>query len=383
MLNSNRLGLRSAIKHMVARNGLTRGGVLFFVFLPSILAFVYLSFFASDMYTSVTKFALESEKKQGIVGMELASQIFSSIGPSNTYAYIVQDYIKSEAILHELDRQLDLKGHYSDPSNDVVFRLDRESSREDFLDYWQRMVEAKFELDSGIISVSVEAFTPEMAKAIGEAILVQSEELVNEINERAQQDTLMKARDEVALAEKRVAGIREKLTRFRDAHSILDARASAEGMQFLLSGLEEAAIEAKIRLKQGLSHYREESPQVQSLKSNLQAVEQQLAEEKERVASRKEEGEKLSSVMSEYEQLAVESEFAQKQYVSALSSLEIARMQASSKSQYVVAYQQPTLPDEPLFPRPFYHSFLIFIISWMLFFIVSFVIAAIREHAGF
>lgn len=372
-----------AVKETIKRNGLTRTGILIFVFLPTILTVIYLSVFASDMYTSVTKVALQSENSQTLPGMELASSFLGSFGSSNTYAFIIQDYIHSAAMLQELDKQLNLWDHYSNPQYDLVFRLPAKTSQERFVKYWNRMVDAKFETDSGIISVSVKAFTPAMAKSIGEAILVQSEKLVNHMNERAQQDTLLRAYDEVKLAEQRVANIRQELTEFRDTHTMLDARASAESFQGLLSHLEGQAIEARVKLKQSLTYFHENSPQVRALQLDLEAIEKQLAEEKARVAGQRQEGERMSSVMAEYEQLAVENEFAQKQYISALSSLEIARVQAGAKSQYIVAYQHPTLPDEPRFPRPLYHSFLVFVISWMLFFIVSFIVAAIREHSGF
>ena len=61
----------------------------------------------------------------------------------------------------------------------------------------------------------------------------------------------------------------------------------------------------------------------------------------------------LTSVAGEYEDLQTESEFARQQLVSAMTSLETARVKAEAKSRYVVAFQIPTLPDESLYPRPF------------------------------
>ncbi|MFR0874118.1 MAG: hypothetical protein ACLSHC_05385 [Bilophila wadsworthia] len=48
----------------------------------------------------------------------------------------------------------------------------------------------------------------------------------------------------------------------------------------------------------------------------------------------------------EYEDLQTESEFARQQLVSAMTSLETARVKAEAKSRYVVAFQIPVLPDE-------------------------------------
>jgi capsular polysaccharide transport system permease protein len=79
----------------------------------------------------------------------------------------------------------------------------------------------------------------------------------------------------------------------------------------------------------------------------------------------------------------VEREFAEKHYVSALSSLEMARIRAEGKSRYLVAFAPPTLPEESLWPRRFLSTGVAFAATALIFGIASLVIAAIREHAGF
>ena len=64
-------------------------------------------------------------------------------------------------------------------------------------------------------------------------------------------------------------------------------------------------------------------------------------------------------------------------------SLEQSRIQQISKSRYIVAFQQPTLPDESLYPRPYLFTLFIFVGTLILCSILSLVWAAIREHAGF
>jgi capsular polysaccharide transport system permease protein len=58
-------------------------------------------------------------------------------------------------------------------------------------------------------------------------------------------------------------------------------------------------------------------------------------------------------------------------------------VRAESKSRYLVAFAEPTLPDESLYPRRIRSTGLFFAITTLLFGIVSLIIAAIREHAGF
>ncbi len=81
--------------------------------------------------------------------------------------------------------------------------------------------------------------------------------------------------------------------------------------------------------------------------------------------------------------LMTEQEFAQKQYISALASLEAARIRAGSKSRYLVAFAAPTLPQEALYPHRIRSILLVFGASILIFGIASLVVAAVREHAGF
>lgn len=91
----------------------------------------------------------------------------------------------------------------------------------------------------------------------------------------------------------------------------------------------------------------------------------------------------LNAVVGEYEDLTIEAEFAQKQLVTAMSALESARVHEVAKSRYVVAFQQPTLPDESLYPRSFPFHGLCLCRRPLLLGLGSLITASIREHAGF
>ena len=126
-----------------------------------------------------------------------------------------------------------------------------------------------------------------------------------------------------------------------------------------------------------------DSALITSLKQSLSAVEQQIAEETSRVAGAAKAQSNLNSIVGAYEDLVLEADFAQKQLVSAMASLEQARIQQAAQSRYVVAYQQPTLPDESLYPRPYLFTLYIFLGTLILLGIASLIWASIREHAGF
>ena len=154
-------------------------------------------------------------------------------------------------------------------------------------------------------------------------------------------------------------------------------------MQGLVTGLEAEATTLRTQISEASSYMKADAPLIKSLTQRLAAVEKQLAEEKLRVAGQNSTQGNLNSLVADYEDLSIEAEFAQKQLVSAMASLERARIQQMAQSRYVVAYQQPTLPDESLYPRPFLFTLYVFAGVLLFLGIVSLVWASIREHAGF
>ena len=374
--------LSDSFRYTIIQNGLTKTGIFVFVIIPTAIIGIFLTFIASDAYVSEAKFSVKSENS-AVGSLDLAASIFSTQGSTFPDAYILQDYIHSPDLLVELEKKLKLRGHYGDKKYDFFFRLATDASKEDFIAYWQSKVKIAYEPESGVIGIRVKAFTREIAQSICKAILGQCETLINQMNDRALEDTLSMAYKEVERAEKRVFASRESLKVFRDEKNMLDPGATAQSLLKILSQLEGQAIETRAELREALTYMREDSPKIEAIKRKLEAIESQLKEEKQRLSGTMKYREKLSAVVGEYEQLVTESEFAKNQYLSALASLEAARIRANSKSRYIVAYQQPTLPDESIFPRPIYHTVLTGILATMTFFIFSLLIAAIREHSGY
>ena len=350
---------------------------------PTVLAFVYFLVFASPMYVSHASFAIRSADASSSSGLDIASMFLRTSGSTGNDAYIINDYIQSLDLAQDIDRELELVKHYSDQDHDLISRLWRNPTQDELVRYWRWAVIPQLNVDTGIISLEVKAYTPDMAQALTQAVLSRSEALVNAMNERAQNDAVALAREEVSRAEERVRKAQSAMREFRDAHNLIDPKMTAEGLQSLVSGLEAEAATLRTQISEAKSYMKADAPVIKSLNQRLAAVEKQLSEEKLRVAGQGSVQGNLNALVADYEDLTIEAEFAQKQLVSAMTSLEQARIQQMAQSRYVVAYQQPTLPDESLYPKPF--LFTLYVFAGMLLFlgIVSLIWASIREHAGF
>ena len=350
---------------------------------PTVLAFVYFLVFASPMYVSHASFAIRSADASSSSGLDIASMFLRTSGSTGNDAYIINDYIQSLDLAQDIDRELELVKHYSSRDHDLISRLWRNPTQDELVRYWRWAVIPQLNVDTGIISLEVKAYTPDMAQALTRAVLSRSEALVNAMNERAQNDAVALAREEVSRAEERVRKAQSAMREFRDAHNLIDPKMTAEGVQSLVSGLEAEAATLRTQISEAKSYMKADAPVIKSLNQRLAAVEKQLSEEKLRVAGQGSVQGNLNALVADYEDLTIEAEFAQKQLVSAMTSLEQARIQQMAQSRYVVAYQQPTLPDESLYPKPF--LFTLYVFAGMLLFlgIVSLIWASIREHAGF
>ena len=373
----NRRGLRK-IRRWMKKYAFTTALVL-----PTVLAFIYFLMLASPMYVSHASFAIRSSDASSSAGMSLASMFLQTSGSTGNDAYIINDYIQSLDLARDIDRELSLVAHYSSRDHDVISRLWQSPTQDELARYWRWAVVPQLNVDTGIISLEVKAYSPEMAQKLTQAVLTRSEALVNAMNERARHDAVELAREEVSRAEERVRHAQSAMREFRDAHNLIDPKMTAEGLQSLVSGLEAEATTLRTQISEAKSYMNDEAPLLKSLRQRLAAVEKQLQEEKLRVAGQGSVQDNLNSLVADYEDLVMEAEFAQKQLVSAMTSLEQARVQQMAQSRYVVAYQQPTLPDESLYPRPF--LFTLYVFAGLLLFlgIVSLVWASIREHAGF
>ena len=248
--------------------------------------------------------------------------------------------------------------------------------------FWTKVSQPKLDVDSGIVTFTVRAYDPQMAQNIAQATLKASEALVNEMNERSRNDSIKLASSEVKLAQQRVTKAQKALEVFRDEHRELDPKATASGLQTLVFELEGERSKVKAQLEEARSYMKPNAPMVRSLEKRLTAVESQLKAEKARIAGR-DATSTLNAWVSQYETLMIESEFAQKQLVSAMSALEQARAMALAKTQYIVPIQQPTLPDESRYPRTWVFTLCAFFGFFFLYGMVRLIIASIREHAGF
>jgi capsular polysaccharide transport system permease protein len=354
------------------------------VLLPTILCALFYAFVATDQYATQSAFAVRGNASmQSSVDLGgLFSLGTGAVDAEASDSYILQEYIHSREMVEILIEEANFIEIYSRPSADAYYRLDPDGAIEDYVDYWTMMSHVDFDIDTGIIHMSVRAFRPADAETITAKVIEKSEQLVNELSRRAREDSVRQAREEVSLAEERFAESRKAVAAYRGTEREIDPTAVAETRQTLVGELEAQVALRESELRALLSTMSEESPRVVYVENQLAALRRQIRAERERVATEEEGYDQvaLTERLSRFEELLAEREFAEKAYVSALAALEQARVEALRQQRYLAVFVRGAAPEDALYPEALRWTAILFgalLLGWGVICLVG---AAIRDR---
>lgn len=351
--------------------------------LPTIVAIVYFGFMASDVYVSEARFSIRSSDGSSGAITGLAA-LLTTPGSSGTgqETSVVKDYIYSADMLDKLSSRVDVKSHYSNSDIDWLARLGDKSTREEALDYFKKQVDVLRDTSSDVITLKARAFTPEMAHTMAQEIIGLSEDLVNRLSARIENDALSSAHEEIERASAKVTDVGLKLSRFRNVNSSVDPSEEGTALMGLLSGIEGRIVEVRTELHEKQAYMRDSAPEVITLKNKLNALQKQRSIEKNRLVGDAEKNGKLSGLIEDYRPLVIEQELAQQQYASALASAEVARAEASRKKQYLITFIEPSFPDEAIEPKRIKMILTVLVFSFIFYSIAGLMWSALRDHVG-
>lgn len=358
-----------------------------FVLLPSAAAIGYYSLVASPQYVSQAHFAV-----RGIGESQLSSLALGNILGSNPQApdsYIVVDYVRSAQLIRDLAASgFDLRSYFSKDGIDLVERISADMPIDFFIDYWNRKAEISYNSTTGNVTFRVRAFTPEDAKAIGEAVMAACHRLVTDLATGARQQLITAAQTEVERTRTRLAEVRQRLLTFREQEQAVDLQQIANVEQSVISELESRLTGLETRRRAIEGQLSEDSPTIKVLDSQIGAVRQQLEERRGRLGSGGEvnttpgSNASLSAVADEFRQLTFEQEYSETAHTRALASLEMANADARKQDRYFAVFASPQLPDVPTEPNRLFMALLISIGSLVLWGIGALIVHAIRERAS-
>ena len=312
----------------------------------------YLYTRAADQYHSEVAFSIRSEDA-GATAAGLLGALTQVSGGSASDTDILFEFIRSQQIVEQIDADLDLRRLYNKAEGDPVFTLGPDASIEDLLAHWGRMVDISYELSTGIIHVRANAFTPEDARAIAQAILAESSALVNRLSEQSRSDAIRYAIQDLEEVEVRLHAVRQRLADFRRENRIVDPSADVAGQMGLVNALSGELAQALVERDMLLSYADEGDQRVVQANRRVAAITDRIEEERANlgIAGVAGAGGTLPEVIGTYEEMLVDLEFANTAYTQALASLAVARAEARRQSRYLAPHVEPTLAERALYPR--------------------------------
>jgi capsular polysaccharide transport system permease protein len=319
---------------------------------PAALVAGYLGFVMSDQYTAEAQFAVLGAAS---ASSDPISRFMGLSGFQETQdALIVINYIKSPAIVTELERTVALGKLFSRSDVDALSRFNADHSFEKLVKYWRNQVSLNVESPSGIVTIKVSAFSPEDALMIANAVAAAAENMVNTISMRAVRDASAQAESELDRAQRRLQDIRVALQDLRKAQSTLDPHRTAEGLNRVISELrlERARLEDDASAARG-SKIEETATQMQLLRVKIEVISSQISEIERLITATADEKSAMtiSEKMTSFDKLETNHQIAEKQYTAALQTYERARVNAESRKVYLSTFAPPLLPHDVAWPK--------------------------------
>ncbi|MFI4890471.1 MAG: hypothetical protein ACHQIL_08060 [Steroidobacterales bacterium] len=350
------------------------------VLFPTLCSAIYFGLIASDVYISESHFIVSSSQPSMSTGgiSELLAGAGLSQGKSDSFQ--VRDYIMSRDALKELQDKLKVSEIYGRPEVSFFDRypgLIYDTSFEELFRYYSKHVGVDPESSSQISILSVRAFTAEDARKINAELLDMAERLVNTLNERSRRDLVEFSEKQVNIASERAKDAAIALLNYRSHQAVFEPNKEAAMQLDVVAKINSDLITIEAERAE-LKKLSPDNPQIGALESASELLRKMIVTQSGKVTNP---NGSLSARAPEFERLALDVEFADKNLGMTLAELVSARAQAQKQQIYLERLTQPSVQDKSMEPKRIRSIFTSFIVSLLAWAIASILIASVREHA--
>lgn len=343
---------------------------------PILISTFYYVVVASDIFLSESRFVVRSSEQPSAPSLGgLLKGIAPAVGSEN--AMVVRDYLLARESISELDQKLGLREHYQ--KGDALQAFPpwfEDASLEHFYEYLPKMASLTVDPQSGVASLRVKAFNPELGLKLNETMLHMARERIRVLNEQIRKDTLGIASAELVQAHQRQTKAEEAIYKFRKAEGVMDPERQAalelQSEQEMRGKL--ASAEARLKQAQTIAPL---SPMVRALQAEVTSLQAAVASSSGQVV-----GVKTSRAAGaeRYTALAIERDVATRAVAAAEEALIRARIENERRHLYLEEISRPMQPDGPFEPRRVRGILSVALIAALLWGVVSLLGLGSKEH---
>ncbi|MFD2632121.1 chain-length determining protein [Idiomarina piscisalsi] len=341
-----------------------------------LVAAVYWGLIATDRYVSKAHIVLESPEVN-MSSMNISSLLSGTQGSGDLL--LLRDHLLSVTMLKKLQRDLDLRSHYSQDFIDPWSRLDSaDVPIEKFHEYIRSHMSIEFDEYSAILKIQVQAYDRKMSQTIVQVLLDEGEQHMNRMGQRLAEEQVEFIDQQAKQAEERLFAAREKMLQFQNENGLVSPTQTVQAIFTTVSQLQAQIAALEARKKALLDYQSETSPEVMRLSREIRSLEQQTQLEQDKMASQT--GTALNETSAEFETLQLRAEFALQLYTNTLTALESTRIEAARKLKQISILEFPTLPEYSTKPDRTYNFMVFLLFTVFITAIIHLARAIVRDH---
>ncbi|MEO0427783.1 MAG: hypothetical protein AAF160_10095 [Pseudomonadota bacterium] len=312
-------------------------GFLLFAAGPALVAAWYYYEIAADRYVTGLRYAIRGGP--GVENQDAGNVQGAGFAAALSDGFILEDYLRSEAALAELETQLDIRGMLGRDGGDPVRRYDPGMPPEALLGHWNAALGLRFDVLTGITHLEVRLFRPEDSLAVAEALVRMLEALVDRLSEQQQNEMLAYVSGEYARAERRLKDTLDAIEAFRRRTLTVSPTQEAELNTATIAQLTSELTGLRVRLRT-LIETVPNSPQIRRLREQIQSLEAQIANTRATVGGVQADS-ALPVQLTDFERLQNEYQIALDSYIATLGLQQQAQAQATLGRAHLVVFVPP------------------------------------------
>jgi len=335
---------------------------------------LYFFLFAKDRYVSRSKFVVTGDSAS-------QSSLMAMLGPTQNDhdAYTAISHIYSADMVKWLaENGFDIRQHYSKSGLDILNHLSRKAPLEDVIEYYRDRVDARLNAQEGIVTVEVEAFTRDYAKALASAILARSEAYMNELNRQIAQQRMDFVGEELDKSQASLEEAAKAVLTYQNTNATINPADEIKGELELIQTMKKESTFMKADLIK-LKAESPFSPRIPELENKVRALQIKVKDASDGLTG--EQPGQLNQMLAEFLKLDNAEKFARQRYQQSLSILEEIRIQTLQQHRFLAVLETPFVPEAAERPRRIYSIATWALLGLLAISLLRLMISTIREHS--
>ena len=344
----------------------------------SILAAVYWLLIASDRYVSEADVIVQRTDTGAHAAPDITSILSGDTSGNRHDQLIMREYLLSRGMAAQLDKGLGLSEHYSAWTNDPISKLSFSNSQDEFYEYFLSRVSVEYDEYSGVLIIRSQAYSPQMAQNITAQLVAAGEQFMNKSAQDLSKGQIAYLEEQVANLNRRAISARKDVVNYQNRVGIASPAGEAEAIGSIVAELEARQTQLQTELATKRAFLVDSHPAIVALEQQIAAVNAQIEQENQRLASPQ--GGRLNAKIEEIERLQARAQFAEDVYRSAITSLEQLRFESTRTIKKLSIIQAPTLPHTAELPERLRQTLVYALLAFLLAGVAQLIAMIIKDH---